>query len=117
MCVNTDLQRIIEINAGIIARGKCHKTVKTTLFEKYIYGDVSVIGHYRDKFVLEGRMIDPITNDVIGNLHFEANEKRIYIIMDSCDDYCGEEVIEEGPTPLIITQLMYMQAQNCNPWI
>ncbi|KAJ1629461.1 hypothetical protein T492DRAFT_840742 [Pavlovales sp. CCMP2436] len=117
MCVNTDLQRILEINAGIIARGKAHKSVKVSLFEKYMYGDVTVISHYRNKFVLEGHIIDPITNDVRENLRFEADEKRTCIIMYPFNNYYGEEVIEEGPTPDVIKQLMYMQAQHRIPWI
>ncbi|KAJ1631010.1 hypothetical protein T492DRAFT_1144226 [Pavlovales sp. CCMP2436] len=116
MCVNTDLQRILEINAVIIVRGKAHKSVKVLLFEKYMYGDVFVIGHHNGKFILEGSIIDPITNVVRENLRFEADEKRTRIIMEPFSDYCDEEVIEKGPTPEVIKQLMRMQSQHRNPW-
>jgi len=113
MCINSELQLLIAINAGRMT----HHFNKQDLFGKYNYGDVRVLNQFRGKFKIEGHLVNPDTLDVYDHLHFEADEKRLYVIADSYDGYCGEELIAECPTPTVLLHLMSLQLQKHRPWV
>ncbi|KAJ1636310.1 hypothetical protein T492DRAFT_835393 [Pavlovales sp. CCMP2436] len=108
MCIQSDLDLILSINAGGMAR----RGAKSDLFGEYNYGDIRVIDHFNGKFRIEGDLIDPETNNVYPFLHLEATEKRLHTIAESVDAYCEDELIAMCPTPPVLLRLMELQMKK-----
>ncbi|KAJ1628132.1 hypothetical protein T492DRAFT_841836 [Pavlovales sp. CCMP2436] len=108
MCIQNDLDILLSINAGGMAR----RGEKSDLFGEYNYGDIRVIDNINGKFCIECDVVDPETNNVCPFLRIEANERRLHIIAEAVDECTEDELIAMCPTPPLLIYLMELQSKK-----
>ncbi|KAJ1626788.1 hypothetical protein T492DRAFT_842906 [Pavlovales sp. CCMP2436] len=125
MCIDTQFQNLLSLNAGRKAR----RGVNSDLLGCYNFGDIAYfkksIGGAT--FTVKGDLIDPETNSLIPCVRFSANEKTLRIInyndeeedeepegreVDEDEDEDEDEdgdIINECDTPPVLLRLMELK--------